>query len=107
MPRISPLITLTALLQISAVAQHPANSDVLDQGQRAFAKHCAACHGGDAEGTDMGPSLAGTRRMRSRSAAQVRNIINRGMPSAGMPAFDLPAPELDALAAFVRSLNIP
>ena len=53
----------------------------------------------------MGPRLVATRRMRSRTAQQIRGIIHKGVISSGMPAFDLPAPELDALAAFVRSLN--
>src|SRR5213076_615461 len=61
--------------------------------------------GTDAEGSDMGPKLSGTRRLRSQSVGQLRNVINQGRPSTGMPAFHLPARDLDALAAFVRSLN--
>lgn len=77
----------------------------IEDGQKGFTERCAACHGADAEGSDMGPKLAGTRRLRSRSVQQLRSIINQGMPSTGMPAFHLPAQELDALAAFIRSLN--
>ncbi|HUS04669.1 MAG TPA: PQQ-binding-like beta-propeller repeat protein [Bryobacteraceae bacterium] len=83
----------------------PPPAKLVEAGQKSFAAHCSACHGGDAEGTDMGPTLSGTRRLRSRSLQQLRNTISQGMPSAGMPAFHLPGPELDALAAFVRSLN--
>lgn len=53
----------------------------------------------------MGPNLSGTRRLRTRTEAQLRTLIRQGMPSSGMPSFPLPAPQLDALAAFVRSLN--
>jgi putative heme-binding domain-containing protein len=72
-----------------------------------YSQHCVACHGEHAEGTDQGPKLVGSRTMRSRSIAQLRTFINQGAPSSGMPAFHLPAPDLDALAAFVHSLNSP
>src|SRR6185436_18203484 len=57
-------------------------------------------------GSDRGPGLAGNRRVRSRSAEQLRAYIRKGTPS-GMPAFDLPVGELDALAVLLQSLNAP
>jgi Cytochrome c553 len=87
------------LLAASPVFAQPADA------QKLFATHCSGCHGADAEGSDMGPTLSGTRRLRSRSLEQLRATIERGIVSAGMPAFHLPAPELDALAKFIRSLN--
>jgi PQQ-dependent dehydrogenase (methanol/ethanol family) len=93
------------LIPAAASAQGPAAPALVEEGQRAFAEHCASCHGVDAEGSDMGPSLTGTRRLRSRSFEQLRSVINQGRPSTGMPAFHLPARELDALATFVVSLN--
>ena len=77
----------------------------VEAGQQSFTEKCAGCHGTEAEGREMGPRLVATRRMRSRTAQQIRGIIQKGVISSGMPAFDLPAPELDALSAFVRSLN--
>jgi PQQ-dependent dehydrogenase (methanol/ethanol family) len=74
-------------------------------GQDLFNEHCTACHGEEAGGTDMGPSLAGTRRLRTRSIDQLRTIVSAGLPSSGMPAFHLPAEQIGALASFVRSLN--
>ncbi len=81
------------------------NAAVVEDGQKAFGEHCAGCHGADAEGSDMGPKLAGTRRLRSQGVAQLRNVILQGRPSLGMPAFHLPAAQLDGLAAYVHSLN--
>jgi PQQ-dependent dehydrogenase (methanol/ethanol family) len=69
-----------------------------------FAQHCAACHGDDATGTDRGLPLARSRRLRTRSAAEIHDIIHNGTPG-GMPPFALPEPQLQALAAFIRSLN--
>jgi PQQ-dependent dehydrogenase (methanol/ethanol family) len=70
-----------------------------------FLEYCANCHGADAGGSDRAPKLAGSRNLRGRSIEDLRAVINRGIPSAGMPAFDLPPSQLDALAAFVHSLN--
>ena len=76
-------------------------------GSKSYAAKCAGCHGADARGTDRGPGLAGSRRLRARSTDQLRALIQKGVPASGMPAFDLPARELDALAALVHSLNAP
>ena len=77
------------------------------EGNQIFVARCGGCHGADARGSDRGPALAEVRRLRSRSVQQLRDIIQKGIPGTGMPPFDLPAPELDALAALVRSLNGP
>ena len=77
------------------------------EGSQIFVARCGGCHGPDARGSDRGPALAEVRRLRTRSVQQLRDIIQKGIPGTGMPPFDLPAPELDALAALVRSLNGP
>jgi PQQ-dependent dehydrogenase (methanol/ethanol family) len=70
-----------------------------------FGKHCAVCHGAEGTGGDRGPSLAGREHRRAgRSASEIREIIQNGLPG-GMPSFKLPDAQLDALAHFVRSLN--
>jgi len=35
-------------------------------GSKSFASRCAGCHGADARGTDRGPGLARSRRLRAR-----------------------------------------
>ena len=79
----------------------------IEQGRRLYAEHCGACHGPDARGTSRGVELAGNRRLRSRSVRQLSDLIRSGIPASGMPPFDLPAGRLEALAAFVHSLNSP
>jgi PQQ-dependent dehydrogenase (methanol/ethanol family) len=69
-----------------------------------FVERCAVCHGADAGGTDRGPAIAGNRRLRSRAAGDIANVIRNGTPG-GMPGFALPANEVSALADYVRSLN--
>ena len=83
----------------------PASPPDLALGKKVFGENCIGCHGADANGTDQGPALAGDRRLRGRGGNRVRNIVKNGILSSGMPPFDLPDAELDAVAAFVRSLN--
>lgn len=85
----------------------PARSSNLTDGRKIFARQCAGCHGVDARGGEYGPSLSGTRRLRERSFAWIRSVINKGVPTGGMPAFHLPPSELDALAALIHSMNSP
>lgn len=73
-----------------------------------YAGNCSGCHGADTFGTDHAPKLSGNPDVRRRSLEQLRNLIVSGIPSAGMPAFgSLPPHQLDAVAAFIRSLNSP
>src|ERR1700677_4736113 len=74
-------------------------------GRLDFARRCSVCHGADGHGTERGPNLAKSRRVRSRSLDELRAVIRDGIPAAGMPAFDLPPAELDVLTALVRSLS--
>ena len=69
-----------------------------------YGKVCAACHGAGANGTDRGPSLIGSRSLRSRTEAQIAGIIRNGT-RGGMPAFALADFELSILAKAVRSWN--
>ncbi|MBL8228187.1 MAG: PQQ-binding-like beta-propeller repeat protein [Bryobacterales bacterium] len=71
-----------------------------------FEKHCAVCHG-DGRGTERGPNLANSRRVRAQSLDQLRAVIRDGVPARGMPAFPLPAAELDAITRLVRSFSAP
>ena len=70
-----------------------------------YAKLCMACHGEAATGTERGPELVDNRALRSRSEKQIHDLIQNGSPGR-MPAFALPEEQLQALARWVRSLNV-
>src|SRR5579863_4523302 len=74
-------------------------------GKKVFSERCAGCHGRDARGSGKAPGLAGSLRLSGQPVEQVRAMVQSGFPDSGMPAFDLPPAELDAVAAYVRSLN--
>ncbi len=69
-----------------------------------FSTLCAACHGADATGTDRGPALKGSRKLRGWPESEIVRVIRDGTPG-GMPPFPLPQERLQPLAHFVRSLN--
>jgi len=75
-------------------------------GPRIFRERCAGCHGSDARGASKGPGLAGNPRLSGQSAEQLAGVVKRGFPASGMPAFNLHADELNAVASYVRALNI-
>lgn len=77
----------------------------VSEGRRIFGESCAGCHGADTYGTDRAPGLSGNRRVRARTVDQLHALISHGIPSAGMPAFNFPPQQLDAIVAFVHSLN--
>lgn len=95
---VSPLLLLSVLAQAQDAQQ-------VETGRRIFLQSCAGCHGEDTYGTDRAPALSGNRRTRARTVDQLRTLISNGVAAAGMPAFRFQPTELDAVVAFVRSLN--
>jgi mono/diheme cytochrome c family protein len=83
------------------------------RGRLLFAAHCATCHG--PEGHGDGPAVAGLAKPPADFAAgwklaadaeSMRRVIVRGIPGTAMPAAPtMTAADLDALVAYVRSLE--
>ena len=88
------------LVVSAALAQNDAGP-----GAGIFRDRCSVCHGADASGTERGPGLAGNGRVRGLTLVHLRRTIHDGIPEGGMPGFNLPATELDAVTAYVRSMN--
>src|SRR5262245_43962181 len=95
-------VGIIAVAALAPALAQQTSTDII--AERSFAERCATCHGNDAAGTDRGPSLSASRRLRTRSEQELHDIIRNGTP-AGMPAFALPEAELNALARFVRAMN--
>ena len=71
---------------------------------RHFNELCAGCHGEQARGSDRGPTLVASRKLRPLSEEEIGDVIRDGT-DGGMPPFALPDATLDTLAGWVRSLN--
>src|SRR5438067_11182215 len=94
------------LLATPVVAMADAGAD----GAAIFKQNCAICHGADGKGhTPVGRSLKlkdlASRDVQKKSNADLRKIISDG--KAAMPPFKdkLDEPGLDAVIAFIRSLQ--
>jgi mono/diheme cytochrome c family protein len=96
------------------------NAALVAQGQQAFATSvCVSCHGPNAEGTALAPSLKDDEWLWVTPGAdmqqQVAQIIKQGVPQPKDPAHAAPMPpyggvplsdeQVDALAAYVVSLS--
>jgi PQQ-dependent dehydrogenase (methanol/ethanol family) len=88
------------LFASSALSQNPS----LTPEQR-FAHLCAGCHGEGGAGGDRAPALIDNRSLRTRSEAEIQEVIRAGTPG-GMPGFALPPDQLKDLAHWLRSLNL-
>src|SRR5690349_24429854 len=90
---------LVMLVCASSVHAQPA-----DSGRRVFASRCAACHGTEGGGGELGPSIVA--RIPLRTDADLEAVIREGLSGAGMPAFaNLTKPESTDLIAFLRTLR--
>lgn len=115
--RIAPLVLLVlalllttglyAIISTTAQAETTAASgDDVTQGEKIFQANCSTCHGANAQGTDIGPSLIGV------GAASVHFQVSTGrMPMAEYTAQAPVKPaqfgetETSQLAAYVASLG--
>ena len=100
-----------AILSGPAVSSSPTVTHASPQtpaGKQQFISRCAACHGEDGHGGQLGPNIIDVANPRAASADAVRGLIRSGIPSAGMPAFaTLSDAEVAAIAAYVMSLKTP
>src|ERR1700722_12495966 len=102
----SSLAILSGLTVSSLSVTHA--SPQAPTGKQQFIARCAACHGEDGHGGQLGPNIVDVANPRATSVDAVRRLIRSGIPSAGMPAFtSLPDAEVDAIATYVMSLKAP
>src|SRR5262245_52007173 len=77
--------------------------NLMAQGREVFENRCAACHGADGNGGELGPPIV--NRLRRRNDQELAALITSGIPARGMPAFSLPPKQMTELVAFLRTLK--
>ena len=98
----SKLFGVAVCLLAASALQADANGQ-LEQGKKVYSQRCAGCHGSEGSG-GMGPSLKGKFKHGS-SHAEVRKVIEVGIPGTMMPGLKLPEPLLNNLTSYVLSLQ--
>jgi cytochrome c oxidase cbb3-type subunit 3 len=82
----------------------PAFPQSLDTGKRIFESQCALCHGQDGSG-GRGPSLRKAKLKKTPDDEALKKAIADGLPPEMPGAWQLHPREVDATAAYVRSLG--
>jgi len=82
----------------------PTTPEAIAAGQKLFLAHCSFCHGPNGEG-DRGPTLAQPSLPRATDDVLLQTIIKRGLSGTEMPSSRLYPDQIQAVAAFVRSLG--
>src|ERR1700704_912283 len=98
----SGLVSWLACLAVTLPAATAQNSS---SGRRQYESRCVACHGGDANGGEHGPSIVS--RIWTYDDADLPKFIRSGRPEAGMPAFALADALMRELVRFLRTLERP
>ena len=70
-----------------------------------FASMCALCHGKDAKGTALAPTLVNSAHVQAMSEGDIEDLLRKG--KGKMPAMPYSADTITALARYVVSLNPP
>ena len=100
--RLFPAAVAASIVAVACAARVDAQS--VDPGRRVFASRCAACHGTEGGGGELGPSIVA--RIPLRADADLEAVIREGLPGAGMPSFaNLSKTESADLIAFLRTLR--
>lgn len=109
-PTLAPAATLTPSLEATPTpageaeaSPAPAGGDA-DKGAAIFAQNCAGCHGDNAQGGSVGPSLV-TAELKAQSDDFFRQTILNGRAGTAMPAWEgrLSAQDIEDVIAFLRS----
>jgi mono/diheme cytochrome c family protein len=74
------------------------------RGKQVFLRNCAACHGADAGGSQLGPSLISTEAA-ANDDDSFRDVIANGRPGTSMPPYGgvLSPQDIEDVIAFLRS----
>ena len=88
---------------LDAPAQ-PAGRGAASRGGEVYLQYCASCHGPEAEGSALGPSLV-SAQVAARDQTFLEEILAKGKPGTSMPAWDglLNPLQIEDVIAFLRS----
>lgn len=103
MPRYAAVLVIAFGAFGAFLLPAPAAAQDRDPGRRAFETRCGRCHGGDGNGSEMGPPIV--QRLRARDDRQLAALVREGIPLRGMPPSVIDEAELTALVRFLRTIE--
>ena len=84
-----------------------APQDVLDRGKAVYGVSCAFCHGSDAAGGEIGPSLLRSSVvLEDQNGELIAPIVHGARVDKGMPRIDISEPQIKDIAAWLHSLKV-
>lgn len=93
-------MNILALLVLMASNPYSGDPDAVRAGAKLYHRHCAPCHGSDANGIRKAPPIRG------RPADEVRPILKNGVIGRGMPSWSkLPEQQRWQIATFLEQLR--
>lgn len=95
-------IALSAVVAVLATVPVVRAQDVAPA-RKTFETRCAACHGADGNGGDLGPPI--TLRLAALDDQQLAKLIREGNPPKGMPPSPMPDAERAELVKFLRTIQ--
>ena len=111
-PTLAPAATLTLIPAIEekpvpdGEATSPPASEGRDpaSGEALFAQNCAGCHGENAAGGAVGPTLV-SAEMKAKEDDHYRQVIANGITGTAMPSWEgrLSVQDIEDVIAFLRS----
>jgi cytochrome c oxidase cbb3-type subunit 3 len=97
------LLLVGASLSAQNPAARPPGAAVITEGQTAFRRDCAFCHGRDAGGGESGPDLTRSKLVaEDAGGSKIAPVIRDGRPDKGMPAFHLSEQEIAGVVVFIH-----
>jgi len=98
------LVPTAVAVSIVVACAARVDAQSVDAGRGVFSSRCAACHGTEGGGGELGPSIV--NRIPLRADADLEAVVREGLPGAGMPSFgNLSKAESSDLIAFLRALR--
>ena len=92
---------------LAAGNPYAAKPEAARAGAKLYARHCAACHGANAEGYGRAPSLRSQLVHATPPEALFRSITNGSMRRGMPPWAHLPAARRWQIVTYIKSLPAP
>lgn len=103
----SPYEELAQVPEAARARANPLANDpeAVAAGKKLFGRHCAECHGANAEGGRKGPNLRAPE-VQNATAGALFWVMTNGAVRSGMPVWSkLPEPQRWQIVTFVKSLG--